>query len=394
MANLTYLNEGDKTEVQGSGKKPYLLRRIGGVVDCSCPAWRNLGGPIDVRVCKHIKANIDPACLLPQAQAVFNGGVVLPKAGLAMPMAVAIKQAQAGTGPAVTVGTTVVGPRLTKTGKISTAVGGAVVKDTAPPCLLAHKWEDEDPTGWWMSEKLDGVRAWWNGTDFISRLGNTYHAPDWFKAEMPPVVLDGELFVGRKRFQETISAVRKLVPTDSEWQNVKFMIFDGGWFPGEDGTAAGDFETRQQWLKEEITDHLGNCGGLAEVVEQIRCEGTDHLKKHLLALEKKGAEGVMLRKPGSLYEAGRSNTCLKVKTFFDDEAVILGYTEGKGKHKGRVGALVCSWGDVQFEVGTGLKDEERKSPPAIGTKITFRYQELTEAGIPRFPSFVSARDYE
>jgi DNA ligase-1 len=102
----------------------------------------------------------------------------------------------------------------------------------------------------------------------------------------------------------------------------------------------------------------------------------------------------MLREPGSEYEEGRSHTCLKVKTFFDDEAVVTGHTAGRGKHKGRVGALECLWNGVAFEVGTGLTDKERENPPTVGSKITFRYQELSTDGVPRFPSFVSARDYE
>lgn len=377
-----FLNEGDKTEIQGSGKKPYLVRKIGGVVDCSCPAWRNLGGPIDVRVCKHIKANIDPACLLPQTQVIFAGGVVVPAMSKLTPAA-------AMTIAANTAAVAATGVKLTKTGKISTAVKQVVVKDTAPPVLLAHKWEDEDPTGWWMSEKLDGVRAWWDGDKFVSRLGNVYHAPDWFKAELPQICLDGELFVGRKRFQETISAVRKLVPTDSEWQNVTFMVFDAP-------EAGGDFESRLAYLEQEYAHGVPKTGEkpIWKLVEEIKCKGREHLAEHLAALESLGAEGVMLRKPGSMYEEGRSRTCLKVKTFRDDEAIVVGYTAGRGKHTGRVGALMCKWGEVEFEVGTGLSDEERKNPPKIGAKITFSYQELTDGGVPRFPSYVGERDYE
>jgi DNA ligase 1 len=379
----TFLNEGDKVEIQGSGKKPYLVRKIGGVVDCSCPAWRNLGGPIDNRVCKHIKANIDPACLLPQAQAVLTGTVSvnpspaqprLPRAGLGVPMTIALNQ-----------------QRLTKTGKVSTAHKASLVKSTAPPCLLAHKWTDEDPTGWWVSEKLDGIRAWWDGKKFISRLGNDIHAPQWFKDKiLADVVLDGELWIGRKRFQETVSAVRKLVPTDSEWENVKYMVFDA---PENGGT----FEERYEWLHNKINVHGAPEDELKRImflVPQVKCESTEQLKTLLRDFEATGSEGVMLREPGSMYESGRSSTCLKVKTFFDDEAEVIGYTDGKGKHKGRVGALVCKWNGVEFEVGTGLSDEERRNPPFIGVKITFRYQELTDRGVPRFPSYISERNYE
>lgn len=374
----TFLNEGDKVEIQGSGKKPYIVRKIGGVVDCSCPAWRNLGGPIDVRVCKHIKANIDPACLLPQAQNIFHGGVTIPQVPVNLP--------KPGLGVPMTVAANAAGVNLTRTGKVSTAVKAPVIKATEPPCLLAHKWDNEDPTGWWMSEKMDGVRAWWDGTKFISRLGNEYHAPAWFTADIPKMVLDGELFVGRKRFQETVSYVRKLVPDDAEWKHLKFVVFDAP-------EAGGPFENRMKVLKKEITDNLGPDHHVS-VAEQVLCKNLSHMEKHLDSLLEKGAEGVMLRQPGSLYESGRSGTCLKVKKFFDNEATVIGHTDGRGKHKGRIGALICKWQGVEFEVGTGLSDKEREIPPAIGSKITFRYQELTDAGVPRFPVYVGERDYE
>jgi len=377
----TYLNESDVLLVQGSGKNPYKIRKIGGVVDCSCPAWRNLGGPIDIRVCKHIKANVDPNCLLPQAQAAM-GFVASGSPQVALTQA---------SQPSVAQPPVMAPVRLTKTGKVSTAVGGAVVKDTAPPCLLAHKWETEDPIGWWISSKFDGVRNWYDGEKFISRLGNEYHAPEWFKALLPKgVVLDGELWVGRKKFRETISAVKKLIPTDSEWQTVSYVVFDAPEYPGP-------FEDRMKYLEglfEVLKSGDSLPGGDVRVVEQIKCKGADHLKKCLVAEESLGGEGVMLRSPGSLYESGRSKTCLKVKTFFDDEAVISGYTEGKGKHKGRVGAFLCDWQDKTIEIGTGLKDSDRINPPAIGTRITFRYQELTPDEIPRFASYIATRTYE
>lgn len=369
---LQFLKEGETIFIKGSGKKPYEVKRTGGVVSCSCPAWRNLGGSIDTRVCKHIKANVDPGCLLPQAQALL-AGIANPALGVSV--TIALNQ-----------------QKLTKTGKVSTAVGGAVVKDTAPPLLLAHKWDGlEDPTGWWVSEKLDGVRAWWNGEEIISRLGNTYHAPEWFKALLPKgVVLDGELWVGRGLFQKTISAVRKLIPTDSEWLDVTYVLFDAPEY-------LGTFEQRQAYLTGLFpTLRVNGAEGVGQVavVEQTKCAGIKELKRLLASVEKLGAEGLMLRQPESLYEEGRSNTCLKVKSFIDDEAVVKGYTQGKGKHKGRVGALEVSWNGKEFELGTGLKDKDRINPPAIGSRVTFRYFELTDRGVPRFPSFVGVRDYE
>ena len=348
----TFLNEGDSIEVKGSGKKPYIVKKTGGVVDCSCPAWRNIGGPIDVRVCKHIRQNVDRACLLPQAHAMYDSKKAKPAKG---------KRAKGAPKPA------------------------AVKKETAPPVLLAHKWENEDPTGWWMSEKLDGVRAWWDGTKFLSRLGNEFHAPQWFKDQLPKdVVLDGELFAGRGMFQKTVSAVRKLVPSDEEWQDIRFVVFDA---PNSSGT----FEERIAALRVLLPY---NTDAPCYVLGQQICKNADHLRLFLEITEKGGGEGVMLREPGSLYEEGRSTTLLKVKTFFDDEAVVLKHVPGRGKHKGRLGALRVKWQGVEFKVGTGFSDDQRRNPPSIGSSVTFRYQELSKDGVPRFPSFVTARDYE
>ena len=106
-------------------------------------------------------------------------------------------------------------------------------------------------------------------------------------------------------------------------------------------------------------------------------------------MESLGGEGLMLRQPGSRYEAGRSATLLKVKTFHDAEASVLEHIPGAGRHKGRLGALLVQLPDgTKFSVGTGFSDYQRENPPPVGSTITFRYQELTDGGVPRFPSFV------
>src|SRR5262249_13635556 len=126
--------------------------------------------------------------------------------------------------------------------------------------------------------------------------------------------------------------------------------------------------------------------------EQELCKDIDHLRKELARVEALGGEGLMLRQPGSKYAAGRSTTLLKVKTFHDAEARVLGHEPGAGRHKGRLGALLVEMADgTRFAVGTGFSDAERSNPPPLGSTITFRYQELSEAGVPRFPSFVAVR---
>jgi len=251
---------------------------------------------------------------------------------------------------------------------------------TPPPVLLAKKWmTDTDPTGYWMSEKLDGVRAWWDGTRFVSRLGNVYHAPAWFTRELPSYPLDGELWVGRGEFQRCVSIVRRR-DAGLEWGQVTYLVFDAP-------EMAGTFEQRQVGLnfwRASLRDSAH-----VEIVAQDLCLGADHLQAELARVEDLGGEGLMLRAAGSRYEVGRSASLLKVKSFSDAEATVIGHTAGRGRNASRTGALLCEAADgTRFSVGTGLSDADRDCPPAIGSIITYRYQELTDDGVPRFPSYV------
>ena len=337
---MSELEDGDSVEVQGS-TSTYTLSRQGNVFMCTCPAWKNQGAPVDARTCKHLRAHLGDT---------FESSRV----GSAAP------QRSAAT---------------VKKDK-------AAAEGKAPPVLLAHKWEtDHDPTGWWMSEKLDGIRAYWDGEGFISRLGNKFYAPDWFVADLPADTLDGELWVGRKQFQRTTSIVRSGAQSD-EWKQVTYVVFDAP-------EAKGGFEDRiahiAKVMKRAEPPH-------ARALDHIVCEGMDHLREELVRVEALGGEGLMLRQPKSKYAVGRSNTLLKVKTFHDAEATVIGHAPGTGKHKGRLGALVVTLADgVRFNVGTGFSDAEREAPPAIGAVITFRYQELSNDGVPRFPSYVGER---
>jgi DNA ligase-1 len=251
--------------------------------------------------------------------------------------------------------------------------------------LLAKAWSsDVDPTGWWMSEKLDGVRALWNGREFVSRLGNTFAAPEFFTAQLPDVTLDGELWMGRGEFQRTVSVVKSRA--DKGWTGVRYRVFDAP-------TSAGAFEARHDEVQRLVRVPVG--GGFAEPVVQLRCEGYAHLMKCLTTVLEAGGEGVMLRKPGSAYEHKRSSTLLKVKVMHDLEATVLGHEPGKGRHVGRLGALRCRLpSGVEFACGSGFSDAQREAPPDVGAQVTVRYQELTRDGVPRFPVFVCVRDYE
>lgn len=325
------LADGESTEMKGSGSKPYVLKNVGGVYSCSCPAWRNQSVPIERRTCKHIRK--------------LRGD--------------AAEEARLGSPPP---------PRAPEK-----------ENKEAPPVLLAESWDNEaDLTGWWMSEKLDGVRAYWDGKQFWSRLGNTFVAPDWFLEGVPNVPLDGELWIGRKAFQRTVGIVRRH-DKPKEWGEVKFVVFDAP-------THGGAFEARMRYLD----DLLGRAKApYVQCLGHQPCRDTDHLRAELDRVEALGGEGLMLRQPGSLYVAGRSSSLLKVKRFLDAEAVVVGLEPGKGKHKGKMGALSVKLPDgTLFAIGTGFSDAERANPPNIGSLVTFRYQELSDGGVPRFPSFL------
>ncbi len=245
--------------------------------------------------------------------------------------------------------------------------------------MLAHSWNpDQDPAGWWMSEKLDGVRAHWDGQTFHSRGGHTFAAPPWFTKDLPDIHLDGEIWGGNGAFDKTSGIVRSH-DGGARWMDLLYVVFDAP-------LAAGVFEDRMlhAQLKLALKSSMR-----AHWHPHIRCDGADHLTSELKRVESLGGEGMMLRRPGSAYEGRRSGSLLKVKSFHDAEAVVVGHENGAGKHAGRLGALVCQLANgTRFKVGTGFSDAQREAPPPAGAVITFAYFELTKNGVPRFPSYV------
>ncbi|KAI9324886.1 hypothetical protein DFJ73DRAFT_767977 [Zopfochytrium polystomum] len=274
--------------------------------------------------------------------------------------------------------------------------------------MLAEKWDPTvDPTGWWMSEKLDGIRAYFDpvARTLSSREGNRFYAPAWFVKPFPKdMSLDGELFIGRGRFSETVSVVKS--HESPHWNRITYKVFDS---PSMEGMG---FEARLAALQDYFEDdEAGGDGGdgggdddepatkkkkrrvkHVEIVRHVKCKGEAHLTSELKAVEKKGGEGLMLRKPRSQYEHRRSRTLLKVKSFYDAEAVVIGHEQGKGKNAGVMGALMCRMANgTTFKVGSGFTDAERRKPPKKGAIITYKFQELSQRGHPRFPTFVGVR---
>ncbi|KDQ57285.1 hypothetical protein JAAARDRAFT_35922 [Jaapia argillacea MUCL 33604] len=378
-----YLADGDETEAKSaSSNSVYKVKRTWDHYYCTCPAWRmQSGAPVNARSCKHLKEILGDAYEAARLRLKNPDGVPPKSKGKA--------PASKGKAPASK------GKRKNATGdddnddeegeededEDAPATSGKKV----PDLLLANKWDIEtgpDPTGWWISEKLDGVRTYFDGARMISRLGNPFTPPQWFIDKLPKdVTLDGELFGGRGEFQSTVSVVKTV--NSPHWKGITFQIFD------VPSLGSKPFEERLEYLAQTFgPDGTHACAHFV-VVDHTKATSRDHVLEKLKEIEDLGGEGLMLRKPGSAYEGKRSGTLLKLKTFYDAEAIVTGYVPGKGRHKGSTGALKCKMASGKtFNVGSGLTDKQRRSPPSVGSIVVYRFQELTRDGVPRFPTFV------
>ena len=241
-----------------------------------------------------------------------------------------------------------------------------------------------DPAGWLVSEKPDGVRALWDGRVLRFRSGLPIAAPSWFVARLPAEPLDGELWLGRARFETLSGSVRRVQPRDEEWREIRYAVFD------QPGTA-GPFAERASRLQ-ALARGLAWPQLLA--VSQQRLADRQALAARLAEVVRGGGgEGLMLHRADAAWQPGRSDALLKLKPMHDAEALVLGHVAGRGRHAGRLGALrVRSEEGVEFLLGTGFTDRERDDPPAPGSVVTYRYRGSTAAGVPRFASFVRLRE--
>jgi DNA ligase-1 len=261
---------------------------------------------------------------------------------------------------------------------------GAIAAPASVP--LANVYQQGAPLAdYWVSEKLDGVRAYWDGERLWSRRGNPFQAPDWFVSDFPPQPLDGELWLGRGHFAQLSGIVRTVRPVDADWRFVRFMVFD---LPLADQT----FDQRLPQLR-ELVSQAGS--PYLALVEQQRPGNHQQLMAHRDKVIAFGGEGLMLRRGASVYQAGRSDDLLKVKRFDDAEAIVVGILPGKGKYQGLMGALRVRLADNrELRIGSGFSDAERIDPPPAGSVITFKYSGHTATGLPRFASFMRIRNDE
>jgi DNA ligase 1 len=259
----------------------------------------------------------------------------------------------------------------------------AFTATAAPPSLQKASIYTgaEDVAGWMMSEKLDGIRGYWNGSALLTRKGKAIHAPDWFVANFPPFALDGELWRTRNDFAFVQSTVLDDVPTE-DWRQITYNLFE---VPEASGNFAARLDRARSWFKNHPTPHV-------RIIEQIVCDGPDHLAAFLDKIESLGGEGVIVKDPDLAFHTGRTPYVLKVKNFDDMEGVVIAHRPGEGKLSGMMGSLTLRLDNgVVFNLGTGFTVMQRQHPPPIGAIVTFKYQGYTKNGIPRFASFLRVR---
>jgi DNA ligase-1 len=254
----------------------------------------------------------------------------------------------------------------------------------APPALtLARETAaNTDPPGYLVSEKFDGVRALWDGHSLRFRSGLPISAPAWFVARLPAQPLDGEQWLGRGRFEALSGSVRRSLPDDAEWRQLRYQVFD---LPG----AAGPFAERAARLR-------GLACGIAwpqlAAVEQRQMADRAELQRRFDDVVRGGGEGLMLHRANAPWRPGRGDALLKLKPVHDADAVVIAHVDGRGRHAGRLGALRVRRADgSEFVIGTGFSDAQRAAPPPTGTQVTYTYRGLTAGGVPRHASFLRVR---
>ncbi|MER2493209.1 DNA ligase [Catenovulum sediminis] len=248
--------------------------------------------------------------------------------------------------------------------------------------LLAEVYSPEiDITDYYVSEKFDGIRAYWDGEKLWTRNGNSINAPKSFTQGFPNIPLDGELWLKRNAFAQTLSIIK--TGTEQNWAKISYQVFD---LPSEQGTF------NQRLIKMRTLEQQTNAPQL-KWVKQFKVPSHAELKKTLEEYIAQGAEGLMLHHQNSYYQGKRSSDLLKVKKYLDADATVIAYQAGKGKFKGQMGALIVKTPKGQtFKIGTGFTNQERANPPPIGSLISYKYLGFTKNGLPRFAVFLKVKE--
>ncbi|MGV6988125.1 DNA ligase [Testudinibacter sp. P80/BLE/0925] len=258
------------------------------------------------------------------------------------------------------------------------AITGAAAS-SKPNLMLLEVYQGQALDGWMMSEKLDGVRGFWDGKQLLSRNGNPLNPPDYFVQHFPPFAIDGELFSQRGEFEMISSIVRSA--DDRGWHKLKLYVFD---VPNADGDLNARLQTLADYLQQNPSAHI-------EIIRQIPIKNKQHAEDFLAEVEALGGEGIVVRNPFIAYQQQRSSQILKFKTTQDEECEVVAHHQGKGQFAQVLGALSCRNQRGVFRIGSGFNLQQRQNPPPIGSVITYQYRGLTKNGKPRFATFLRIR---
>lgn len=263
-----------------------------------------------------------------------------------------------------------------------------------------------------VSPKLDGYRCLmiWDGKEvqLLSRNGSHYEnfpqihlaLTELLSSGFAPLILDGEIMsdsfqaMQQSAFASTrgssvgdvVYHIFGYIPYD-EWINDEFIM---------------ETHARYEYLSGmfEQMNIEKNTGGCVKLVEQIYTESWDDILTLEAQWLKIGLEGAMALPAYSPYYKGRkTNQLMKFKTFHTMDCIVEEFDEGNGKNENSLGALQVRQEDGQTMcgVGSGFTDDERafiwgNKEQTKGRIAEVRYQELTEDGVMRFPTFVRWRD--
>lgn len=259
-------------------------------------------------------------------------------------------------------------------------IGDKNTAQAKPKLQLARNYrKDIKIAHYWVSEKLDGVRGYWNGQNLFTRSGNSLSPPHWFTKDWPDTVMDGELWSARGEFEQISACVRTTTSDGKCWKKLKLMIFD---LPQQTVNF-----TERITLMEELV--MITHSPYLKMIEQQKLDDNISLYKLLNNVVDGNGEGLMLHLESAHYQSGRSKNILKLKIHQDAEAKVIAHMPGKGKYKGLLGAIKVQTPEgIVFKIGSGFSDKERQQPPKIGSLITYKYIGKTQRGVPRFASFL------
>jgi len=165
---------------------------------------------------------------------------------------------------------------------------------TATDMHHGRDWSGEDISGWYASEKLDGVRAYWDGSTLWTRQGNPIEMPERIRADLPAFHVDCEIWGGRGTFGDACAAAK------GNWRpGVRLVVHDVPQAPGDWGARmlAGRLSPRPCGL--DAVCYAS--GSMREILAT------------LIDITSNGGEGIVVRKPGIKYRVGRGTSTLKIK---------------------------------------------------------------------------------